>query len=91
MGLYYENNIASLVEKNQKDFYNELKSQGIKSTVYVKIEAYQKFYGYLRADVVSSVRGRIWQSNELDVMIGFAHTLALVLNSKKLTIEDLIK
>lgn len=88
-GLYHENNVENLLDKNQLDLYEDLRRQSIRSTVYIKIEVFGITYGFLRADVVSLVRGRIWQPHELDVMIGLAQNLALIMNSLNLSFKDL--
>ena len=44
--------------------YNELIKQEIYAIAIIKIEAYGKVYGYLRAEALALDTGRIWQHLE---------------------------
>ena len=67
----------------------EICNQGIYSACYVEIEAYGKHYGFVRCDIVLNPRGRVWQNVDMDVLLTFAHNLALIMHYNKLELKDL--
>ena len=64
-----------------------LDDQGIKSAAYCRIEAYGKTYGFLRLDMADTIR--IWQNDELAIMVDAAKTIGLLLHYNKTTIDEL--
>ena len=85
-GVFYKNNLAD--DRNKK-LCNALVSQGMSSALWVQIAVHDKEFGYLRADICSNPSGRIWQNLDVDVLINFAHILALELYYRNTTIEEL--
>lgn len=67
----------------------ELYSQGIYSCLFCEIGAYGKHFGFVRADIVSNPRGRIWQNTDMDILLELAHTLALILYYENKELKDL--
>ena len=87
-GAFYKNNITD--DRNKK-LGDALISQGITSACWAQIAVHGKVFGYLRADITSNPSGRIWQNLDLDVIINFAHILALELYYRNITIEELVE
>lgn len=77
-GLCFFNQISYLSEIDKDDLYDNLKQQKVGSSVFLRITAYDRTYGFLRAESVRDV-GRIWQNSEIDLLIVFAKTLAILL------------
>lgn len=62
----------------------EMDKQGVTAGVICKIKAFEKSYGYLRAEMTALDTGRIWQTNDLILLEDFACVLALVLYVREL-------
>lgn len=86
-GLFYKNTFILGEESTKID--KICLDEGIFSSAYVEIKVHNKSFGYLRADVTENVRGRIWQSLELDILETIAHTIALELYYQQKEIKDL--
>ena len=69
----------------------DIHNQGIYSSYYCEIKVLDHHYGFVRCDIVTNPRGRIWQSLDMDVFLNLAHTLALLLFYYKLELNDLKK
>lgn len=67
--------------------YDALSAQHIVSTLYCKIGAFGKTYGYVRVDMTDTVR--IWQDNEIDVMVVAANTIGVLLHYQNKELNDL--
>ncbi len=67
----------------------EHKKHKLSSTFYTKISAYGKDYGFIRVDMVNSVR--IWQNTEVSLVMALADMLGLILHYQKKTLEELPK
>lgn len=78
-GLCCINQVSCLAEHRQDELYNALLQQQIGGGVFTSIDAYGKNYGYLRADSARDV-GRIWQNSDIDLLVVFAKTLAILLH-----------
>ena len=74
-GLFYINNLKSL-EYQKSELHDILLEQNIESTCFVEIQIYGRLYGHIRAD---SINGRIWQFQDMDLLITAAKTIALIL------------
>ena len=85
-GIFYKNNLA---DDRNKTLGEALLSQGIYSTAWIQIKVHDKLFGYIRADICSNPSGRIWQNLDLDVLLNFAHILALELYYRNITIEEI--
>lgn len=65
----------------------EFKKQNIYSTVYCKISAYGKDYGFIRVDTVNTAR--IWQNTEIAMLMYAANTIGILLHYQKKTLGEL--
>ncbi len=65
--------------------------QGVYSVCYVEIKAFDKHFGFIRADIIENPRGRIWQNADIDVLLTLAHTLGLLLYYRGISLNDLKK
>lgn len=90
IGIAYVNSIAEDLRTN-KTMLKKLLDDGIYSVLFCRMEVYGKHFGYVRADVCTNPRGRIWQNLDIDVLLNLAHILALELYYQHLEIEDLIE
>lgn len=70
-----------------KELANEFKKQDISSTLYARISAYGKDYGFIRIDTVSTVR--IWQNSEVAILLAAANAIGLILHYQHKTLEGL--
>lgn len=87
-GLAYYSDINDVKRSGEKDFYDALVAQGITSNLYVSIEAYGKLYGYIRIESTQP-DGRSWQEKDIDLFIGYARMLGLILHYKDMSIDKL--
>lgn len=81
------NNALSLNEDTYGAILREYEEQNIKSVLYCKISAYGEDYGYIRVDTSNTVR--IWQNNEIALVMTAANVLGMLLHYQKKTLEDL--
>lgn len=86
-GLAYFNKIENLRDEDYGPVIKDIKDQQISSGVYCRIAAYDKVYGYIRVDMTDTVR--IWQQDEINVIIIAANTIGLMLYYQGKTIDDL--
>ncbi len=86
-GLAYANKISSYSSSMSEDFIHELEDQSVVSAVYCRIAAFDKEYGYIRIDMTDTVR--IWQTDELNIIISTARVIGLMLYYNHKTIEEL--
>lgn len=86
-GLAYANKINSYSSSMSEEFINDLKEQSVVSAVYCRIGAFDKEYGYIRIDMTDTVR--IWQTDELNLIISTARVIGLMLYYNHKTIEEL--
>ena len=78
---------APLKGEAQKALREELRRQEIKSTFICEIAAYDKKYGYLRVDTVKALR--VWQEQEMSLLVAAANTIGLILYYQKKKLEQL--
>lgn len=71
------------------EIVKELTEQKIASTLYCRISAYGKNYGFIRIDMCNTVR--IWQTTEVDVVITAARFLGSLLYYQGKTLDELPK
>lgn len=81
------NQTAHLNNESYANILKDFEQQGIMSTLYCKIAAYGKEYGFIRVDTVSTAR--IWQNTEITMVMFAANAIALLLHYQNLTLEDL--
>lgn len=85
---YISLNYVSLLNMNAfQELAKEFKKQEISSTLYCKISAYGKDYGFIRIDTVSTAR--IWQNSEIAIIMAAANSLGLMLHYQNKTLEEL--
>lgn len=65
-----------------------MEQQHVGATVFVKIECCGEYYGFLRADATSD-KGRIWQMNELDLMLTSAMLIGTLMHERKTDPDEL--
>jgi hypothetical protein len=63
-----------------------LKEQRVSSELCHKISAYGKDYGYIRVDMTSNAR--MWQADEMDIVVIAANALGMILYYQNKTLED---
>jgi diguanylate cyclase (GGDEF)-like protein len=68
------------------EFANALKEQNVTSTLYCKVQAFGKDYGFIRVDMTDTVR--IWQAGEMDIIVVAANAIAMILYYQGKTLED---
>lgn len=76
----YSSKLGSILRQSLED-------QNIVSSVYCRMSAYGKNYGYLRIDMTDTVR--IWQNDELTMIVDTARIIALLLHYNNITIDEL--
>ncbi|MGN0805477.1 MAG: GGDEF domain-containing protein [Candidatus Coproplasma sp.] len=81
------NQTMYLNSETYADIITEFKKQSISSTVYCKIAAYGKEYGFIRVDTISTAR--IWQNTEIAMLMYAANTIAILLHYQNKTLEEL--
>ena len=81
------NNALGLNEETYGEILREYEKQNIKSVLYCKISAYGEDYGYIRVDTSNTVR--IWQNNEIALVMTAANVLGLLLHYQKKRLEEL--
>lgn len=77
-GLCILNSISQLDDLEQKELRECNTKQKIGGGVYVKIEAYGKEYGFLRAETANQ-NGRIWQDKDVDILVVMSKLLGVLL------------
>lgn len=85
-GLFYLNQTKNLLTNNEKEFYEQLKAQKIQAILCCEISCGKDKYGFLRVDAREP---RIWQNLDMDILVSSAKLIGLLLQMKKLRIEDL--
>ncbi|MGN0807314.1 MAG: GGDEF domain-containing protein [Candidatus Coproplasma sp.] len=81
------NQTMHLNTESYADILKEFKKQKIFSTVYCRISAYGKDYGFIRVDTVNTAR--IWQNTEIAMLMCAANSIALLLHYQGKTLEEL--
>lgn len=87
-GIFAINERRQLAALKQTELFNELSKQSIKSTAYASIEYNGKIYGYLRADTTS--HDRIWQNEDLELLVTAANAIATSLHYQNIELNDLV-
>jgi len=77
-GLFRCNNISNIKDAGNIPLYEALKEQDIRASLCVRIMAYGKDYGLIRVDATSS-NGRVWQNEDINLLIVFANVLGMIL------------
>ena len=81
------NNVAALDGEDYGEIAKEYERQNIKSVLYCKIAAYGEDFGYIRVDTCNT--NRVWQNNEIALVMSAAGYLALLLHYQHKRLEDL--
>lgn len=87
-GLCIINYIGILIDLDKKQLFDCLSKQKVYGSVYVKIEAYGKAYGVLRAESANQ-SGRIWQDNDVDILVVMAKLLGILLYYNNLDLDEI--
>lgn len=85
-GMVVLNNIKNF-EKTMPELFKVENEQSIKAQVMMKIKIYKKDFGILRIDTTTT--RRIWQNEELALIMTIGNTLARDLYYKGITLDDL--
>ena len=86
-GLSYANKVNSYSSSMSDEMLGDLEEQHIVSCVYCSIEAFGRLYGYIRVDMTDTTR--IWQNDELTLIVDTAKVIGLMLHYNKTTVEEL--
>lgn len=87
MGYANVNRFSELNPKTYGAIMSECKKQGVISSLYCKITAYGKEYGYIRVDTANTAR--VWQNEEMSMVIVAARAIGLLLHYQGKTLDDL--
>lgn len=88
--MFYLNDVKHLMQSHQIEFYESLCEQQITSTCYVDISYQGESFGMLRADMTGLPDShRIWQYEDMDILLTTGKVIALVLHFTNRTIKDL--
>ena len=82
-GFFYKNVIDDKYDQ-EDTLIKEFKEQSIYSSVICDVKAYNKHFGFLRAEMTAVNTGRIWQQQDLVILINFANILGLLFYIKEL-------
>lgn len=80
-GVFVENTTITSKIKESNPLMNSILRQDVWSCVLCRIRAFDKDYGFLRADVTAVDTGRIWQNEDLVVLECLANYIGLALYS----------
>ncbi len=86
-GLVHISKVSSLSGSVSDKFMRGLGEQCIVSTLYCSIDAFGKTYGYIRIDMTDTVR--IWQNDEMNLIVTTAKAIGLLLHYNKTNIDKL--
>lgn len=86
-GLAYFNKISNLHEEDYGPVIKQLQQTQVSSGVYCKISAFGNEYGFIRVDMTDTAR--IWQQDDLNVLVIAANTIGLMLYYQNKTIDGL--
>jgi len=79
--------IKQLLPIHQNELVRKFEEQMICSTFYAEISYSDIFYGYLRADTTTTLR--IWQNNDMDLLLTAAKVIGMMLFYEGKKLEDL--
>lgn len=86
-GIFYINERQQLNALKQETLLAVFNNQEIKSAAYAVIKYNDHVYGYLRADTTN--HARIWQNNDLELLVTAANAIATALHYQNLELDDL--
>lgn len=75
-GIFIENTVSANASLTTP-LYNEFRKQGVYASAIFLIKTNGKTYGILRADMASVNTGRMWQNDDLVLLLNLANTIAL--------------
>ncbi|MGN0808049.1 MAG: GGDEF domain-containing protein [Candidatus Coproplasma sp.] len=81
------NDVEELNKVNFSPIIEKCVKQGVRSAFYCKISAYGTDYGFIRVDTTNTAR--IWQNEEMSMIIVAARAIGLLLHYQGKTLEDL--
>jgi diguanylate cyclase (GGDEF)-like protein len=85
-GLVNIGRVLAFEENTGGKLIESLKDQRVSSELCHKISAYGKDYGYIRVDMTSSAR--MWQADEMDIIVIAANALGMILYYQNKTLND---
>ncbi len=83
------NKVDFLKKFECNELIETMDEQHIKASFLCKIDCREHVYGYLRADMADTVR--IWQINDMDILVSCAKALGMLLYLKGEDLDNLIK
>ena len=75
---YFVENSLGLSKNSGDELYQQLIANGIFATVIVELRLFDHSYGFLRADMTIRGQTRIWQQNELTLLIELGQKLSFL-------------
>lgn len=81
------NDAAAITNQNFNVLIDEYRKQKIRSALYCKISAYGENYGYIRVDTTNT--NRVWQNEEISMVIVAANALGIILHYQHKTLDNL--
>ncbi len=81
------NDTSEIKNQNFKEIIEVYKNQKISSALYCKVSAYGKNYGYIRVDTTNTAR--VWQNEEISMVIVASNALGIILHYQKKTLDGL--
>ena len=78
---------SALTSNSFAHLFKEYKKQNLSSTLYSRISAYGRNYGFIRIDTANTAR--IWQNMEVSIVMVVANTIGMLLHYQNKTLEDL--
>lgn len=81
------NDVTELNPNSYSGVIKECKKQGVMSSLYCRISAYGQDYGFIRVDTANTAR--IWQNEEISMVIVAARAIGLLLHYQGKVLEDL--
>lgn len=87
-GIVKINNVNTLMENHNGNLYQYMVDQHCGASVICKVETNEACYGYLRAETTNQ-KGRIWQNEDVDLLVVCAKVLGLVLHYNQIDLDDI--
>lgn len=84
-GLFYCSDVDAY--KRELQIHKAFSDQQIKSLLYCKIKAFNKTYGMIRIDTTAT--GRVWQSDEINLILTVARLIGLTLHYNNMELKDI--
>ncbi len=86
IGLVYVNSRRNIMEVHSSKLFKRMKETEVYSLAATRVDMYGIDYGIL---VIKSINTRIWQLNELDLIIIATRLISMILNQNGITLKDM--